>query len=156
MRPAAVDQNVCKGGYRPHRLLPCRALYAYACRLPRTEVYLPVALHAVDPAPQDTMAATSEVPAGFTAGEGGEADKMNEQLGQAMDAILTPEAADRLKRVELVRKEDAMKMKMKLIEMVGWASRLVGLDAWVFGSANRLACLGATTKRGVSCVRCLK
>ena len=62
---------------------------------------------------------------------------MNEQLGQAMDAILTPEAADRLKRVELVRKEDAMKMKMKLIEMVGWASRLVWLglaNVWGLGA----------------------
>jgi hypothetical protein len=102
------------------------------------------------------MASTSEVPAGFTAGEGGEADKMNEQLGQAMDAILTPEAADRLKRVELVRKEDAMKMKMKLIEMVGWASRLVWLglaNVWGLGTASRLYCLGATAKEGVWCER---
>ena len=66
----------------------------------------------------ETMAAEAPPP-GFTAAEGGEDDKMKEQLQQAMDAILTPEAAERLKRVELVRKEDALKMKMKLVDMVG-------------------------------------
>ena len=41
---------------------------------------------------------------------------MEEQLGQMMDQILTPEAKDRLKRVELVRKEKAMEIKMKLVQ----------------------------------------
>lgn len=57
------------------------------------------------------------VPEGFSAGDDKQAE-MEEQLAMMMDQILTPEAKDRLKRVELVRKEQAQKMKMKLIEMV--------------------------------------
>ena len=57
----------------------------------------------------------AEVPEGFTQGDNKQAE-MEEQLGMMMDQILTPEAKDRLKRVELVRKEKAMEIKMKLIK----------------------------------------
>ena len=58
----------------------------------------------------------TEVPEGFTQGENKQAE-MEGQVAQMMEAILEPEAKDRLKRVELVRKEKAMEVKMKLIEM---------------------------------------
>ena len=59
----------------------------------------------------------ASVPEGFTQGQGDNRQaEMEEQLAGMMAQILTPEAVDRLKRVELVRKEKAMEIKMKLVK----------------------------------------
>lgn len=58
------------------------------------------------------------LPQGFTAGEAdSKTAEMEEQIAQMIDQILTPEAKDRLARVSIVRKEQAQKLKLKLIDM---------------------------------------
>ena len=65
------------------------------------------------------MAAPTELPPGFTGDQEAQQKQaqMNEQLSMMMDQILTPEAKDRLARVELTRKEQVQKLKLEIIEM---------------------------------------
>mmetsp|Transcript_35548 Transcript_35548/g.72430 ORF Transcript_35548/g.72430 Transcript_35548/m.72430 type:complete len:112 (-) Transcript_35548:275-610(-) len=55
-----------------------------------------------------------QVPEGFTPDE--QDKKMQTQLAEMMDQILTPEAKDRLARVRLVNEKKVQALQMKIVE----------------------------------------